>query len=85
MAKINRFDEKAPKGLKFKTEGKVKIDSREDGGQALICESMKIDTMNSDDENGMFVILQSWDEDTVHTDLNSLIGKRVKITIEVLN
>lgn len=74
----------APKGFKLKTEGYIKVESREDGGQALICESFKINTANSDDENGMFIILQSWDEDTVHTDLNSLIGTKVRLTIEVL-
>ena len=85
MDKFNSEIEKSPKGFKVKTEGVVNVESREDGGQALICETFKIDTTNSDDENGMFVILQSWDEDTAHTDLNSLIGKKIRITIEVLD
>lgn len=85
MSKIKSDIEKAPKGFKLKTEGVVKIESREDGGQALICEVFKVDTANSDDENGMFFILQSWDVDTVHTDLNTLIGKKIRITLEVLD
>jgi hypothetical protein len=32
----------------------------------------------------MFVKIQSWDEDTEHTDMKNLIGKKVRITIEVL-
>ena len=84
MGKIKSDVEKFPKGFQLKTEGRVKVESREDGGQALICETFKINTANSNDENGMFVILQSWDEDTVHADLNSLIGAKIRITIEVL-
>ncbi len=70
--------------MKFTTEGLVQIDSSEDGGQAKICQSFPITTGHSDEDNGMFIILQSWDEDTVHTDLNLLVGKKVKITIEVI-
>lgn len=85
MGKIKSELEKAPKGFKLKTEGKVKIESNEDGGQALICNSFMINTANSDDNNGMFVTLQSWDDDTVHTDLNMLMGKKIRITLEVLD
>ena len=68
--------------MKLITIGQLNIERKEDGGQALICESLPIVTGHSDDENGMFVVVKSWDEDTVHTDLNLLLGKKVKITIE---
>jgi len=70
--------------MKLTTSGIINIDRVEDGKQALICESMPIETGHSDNENGMSVTLSSWDEDTVHTDLNLLRGKKVKITIEVI-
>lgn len=70
--------------MKYTTEGKVIVERVEDGKQALICESFKIETGHSDEENGMFLTLQSWDEDTIHTDLNLIKGKKVKITIEVI-
>jgi hypothetical protein len=70
--------------MKFITKGIVIIDSSEDGGQAKICESFPIETANSDGDNGMLVTIQSWDEDTVHADLNLILGRTVKITIEVI-
>lgn len=71
--------------MKLSVTGKVVVERVEDGRQALICEPFPIVTGHSDDENGMTVRLQSWDEDTVHTDLNLIRGKTVKITIEVLD
>jgi hypothetical protein len=70
--------------MKLTTTGLVSIERVEDGGQAIICESFPIVTGHSDDENGMFITLSSWDQDTVHTDLKLLNGKKVKITIEVI-
>ena len=70
---------------KFKTNGVITISSIEDGRKAMIAEPFKFDTFASDDENGMFVTLQSWDEDTEHLDLSRLIGKKIKITIEVFD
>jgi len=72
-------------GLKFVTEGYVIIDMVEDGGAAVIAESFPIETGNSDEENGLFVKLQSWDEDTVHADFNLIRGKKVRITIEEID
>lgn len=71
--------------MKYTTKGLVQIDASEDGGQAKICQPFPIETGHSDLFNGMFITLQSWDEDTVHTDLNLLVGKNVKITIEVID
>lgn len=70
--------------MKFTTQGQVIIESHEDGGQAKICESFPIVTGNSD-ENGMFLVLKSWDEDTDHADLKLLLGKKIKITIETID
>jgi len=43
--------------MKLTTIGKVNLERVEDGNQALICESIPIETADSDDENGMSVIL----------------------------
>lgn len=40
--------------------------------------------MDSDEENGMFAIIQSWDEDNVHADMQKFIGKKVRVTIEII-
>lgn len=71
--------------MKYTIESIIKVDAIEDGGKAIIAESIPIVTGHSDDENGMFLKLQSWDVDTVHTDFNLLNGKKIKITIEVLD
>lgn len=71
-------------GTKLEAEGTFRIDRKEDGGEALIGESFNFNTPNSDEENGMFVIIQSWDENLAHTDIKNLVGKQVKITIEVV-
>ena len=68
--------------LKYTIQGNIEILDIEDGGQAIICEPFPINTGHSDDENGMFIKLQSWDEDTVHKDFNLIKGKKVKITLE---
>lgn len=72
------------KGLKFIAEATIET-STEDGGAALIAEPIPFDTLNSDEDNGMFVKIQSWDEDTEHTDMQKLIGKKVRITIEIID
>lgn len=71
--------------MKFKTEGIVKIDRREDSGQAVIAEPIVIDTPSSDEENGLMVRLTSWDVNSKHVDMNKLIGKKIKITIETID
>lgn len=70
--------------MKYVVIGKVNVERVEDVNQALICESFPIQTGHSDDDNGMSIQLSSWDEDTAHTDLNLLMGKKIKITIEVI-
>jgi hypothetical protein len=61
----------------------VRVDSIEDGGKSITCQAFSIETLNSDEENGMSIRLQSWDEDTDHVDMRNLLNKKVKITIEV--
>lgn len=68
----------------LESEGIFTIDRKEDGGCALISDVFKFETINSDEETGMFAIIQSWDENLKHDDINNLIGKRVKIKIEIL-
>lgn len=71
--------------MKYIVEGALKVERIEDGGYALIGESFPINTEHSDDENGMFLTIQSWDEYTKHIDFNLIKDKKIKITIEVID
>jgi hypothetical protein len=73
-----------PVGFKLSTEGVLNVDRTEDGGCALISESFQFNTLNSDEDNGMFINIYSWDDDMLHTDMKQFIGKNVRITIEVI-
>lgn len=54
----------------------------EDGKRAMIVEYATDNSVDS----GFFIRLQSWDEDTKqHTFLQSLVGKKVKISIEIVD
>ena len=77
------FVEPAPVGLKFVAEDYIQATS-EDSGCALIAEPISFNTLNSDDDNGMCVRITSWDDDTVHSDMRPLVGKKVRVTIEIL-
>jgi len=50
----------------------------QDGGQAQIVE------FAGSNEVGLFVRLQSWDPDREHADMALMMGKRVRVTVEVL-
>ncbi len=63
---------------KLVIEGEVGY-KREDGGQALIAELES--PMVS---RHMFVRLQSWDEKCFHLEALQFQGKRVRVTIEVI-
>ena len=52
---------------------------RDDGGRALI---QQFDDAADD---GLFVRLQSWSEKKEHPAMEALIGKRVRITVEVVD
>ena len=71
--------------MKLITTGELIVDSIEDGGQAIICDRLSFNTEDSDDDNGMFVIIQSWDEEELHSDINLFKNKKVKITIETID
>lgn len=54
---------------------------KEDGGAALIFSN----SFDSNSDKGMFVRIQSWDETDIHEDMNKFIGKKCKLTLEILN
>ncbi len=56
--------------------------TKEDGGRALIVYDDGRETVGDDH---MFVRLQSWDDDCQHPLLKSLIGKTIKITVEIVD
>ncbi len=64
---------------KFVLEGVAKFE-REDGGMARIAEI-------SDEKSALFVRIQSWHEDKVpsHPEADKLEGKRVRVTIEIVD
>ena len=67
----------------FDFSGKITpqhVDS-EDGGKALICTFVD----KPDEPAGLFVRVQSWDESKEHTDFNKLIGRKVRVTVEILD
>lgn len=52
----------------------------EDGGQA------RVHTISGDDEDGdMFVRVQSWDESCQHRQIKEFEGKKVRVTVEVID
>lgn len=59
------------------TEGNVEV-RYEDGGQAMII------TIYSDGEEEIFIRLQSWSETKTHTEASKLLGKRVRVVVDVI-
>lgn len=56
---------------------------REDGGCAKILE---VDNVNDPlGGDSLFVRIQSWDDDANHPVMDSMVGKRIRVTIEVLD
>ena len=71
--------ERDPSGrLRRVAEHEVPVQA-EDGGQALIAE------LAGKGETGLFVRLQSWDETKRHEDMSRLMGRRVRVTIEIID
>lgn len=62
---------------KFVQEG-VLVIKQEDGGMALIGE------IHEENDSQMFVRVQSWADDKQHTDIAPFLGKRVRVTVEVM-
>ena len=52
--------------------------SVEDSGCAMIGD------VCDNEDSGMFIRIQSWDETKEHKDFKSLIGKKIRVTIEVV-
>jgi hypothetical protein len=61
-------------------EGILENDRVEDGGQAVLPNLNEGETPN----NGMFVRIQSWDEELKHEEIQPFLGKKVKVTVEVV-
>lgn len=64
----------------FQVEGVVEF-QKEDDGMALICESIVKEVIR---DPHMFVRVQSWDEERKHPLAQSLVGKKIRVTIEVI-
>lgn len=62
-------------------EGKLELESVDDGGQARIA---TINEENPDPHEEMFVRVQSWDEGLAHKQFMLFEGKRVRVTVEVV-
>lgn len=54
---------------------------KEDGEMALIFTASNA----PDEDNGMYVRIISWDENKKHTEFNSFVGRKIKITIETID
>lgn len=64
--------------MKLILEDTITVESREDGGAALIARF-------DDKDTGMFVRVQSWDETGEHAEFKKFEGKRVRVTVEVID
>lgn len=53
--------------------------SKEDGGQAMIVE------LGSETQGQIFVRLHSWDTTCAHPEMQMLMGKRIKVSVEVVD
>ena len=63
-------------------EGVVRWDSS-DGGQALCCETLE-DPNETDYVNGLHVLLNSWDDKREHPQAETLRGKKIRVTVEII-
>jgi hypothetical protein len=71
--------------MKFVFEGKV-VYERDDGGAALVCETFRQTEPPAPDQDvGLCVQVRSWDESKQHVDGNKLKGKKVRVTVEVID
>lgn len=66
---------------KIVMEQTLRLDSREDSGMALIGENFE---HTPSEDNGFFARLQSWDVTKAHKVFNELLGRRVRVTVEVI-
>lgn len=66
---------------KFVFTGSLDFINTEDKGKAKIGD-LNLDQVEPDD--GLFVRIQSWSEQKDHHDFESLMHKKIRVTIEVL-
>lgn len=62
-------------------EGYLEIESVDDSGRARIASVVE---QVADPDDQMFVRVQSWDESCEHPQFKNFEGKRVRVTVEVL-
>jgi len=62
---------------KYLFEGSIEKIKAEDSGLANM-----VDFEGSNQR--LFVVLHSWDEERLHPEMKAMIGKKVRITVEVL-
>ncbi len=90
--KMTKSLESRPDYSKPKTPAKKVIEGKidkentdtEDGGQALITTIDFRDTPEEED-NGVFVRIQSWDENCKHEEFKKFEGHKIRITIETID
>ena len=68
--------------MKIEIIDKVEF-KKEDGGMALI--ATLVNESDQDNDKGVFVRLQSWDEDKEHEVARSFEGKKVRVIIETID
>jgi len=61
--------------------GKLDQVTTEDGGQALISDPFEL----SAGDNGIFVRVQSWDEEKEHKEFKKFQDKEIRITVETID
>lgn len=73
--------------MKFIGERILNVYDEEDSGQARIAhfELDEEPPPYTNEDNGLYVRLQSWDDSKAHLDWESLRGRRVRITIETID
>lgn len=72
--------EKPPVKKTFETILKPEEVIKEDGGQAMIFTA----STPFEEEMGLFVRIQSWDEKKEHTEFKNFEGRKIRITIETI-
>jgi len=56
----------------------------EDMGMARIIDLGEPEEINCDPDKGMWVRVGSWDESGEHEEISSLAGKKIRVTLEVI-
>ena len=73
--------------IKYVFEGPAEIEV-DDGGQALIVDldgEHDRDNIRYNEDGGFFVRVQSWSSSKVHPEMDVLRGRRIRVTVEVID